>query len=287
MSENEDQSPFGRGFVAACIVIGAILLCGAVLIIAGPTSPAASGASGTAGSGRAGSSGDPGAAGPGGPASAMSSDGSGTDGSGGDLADHPAGPDGSASVGPRAKATAGTASACGLPDGEQAIPLKAPAADGWDVSRRVVVPRSAAYGPAKVDPDGFRRCFAHSPAGAVYAAYSAVAAIADQHQTIATIPKLMLPGPDAEALLREVRKQTPDGSSAPTQVAGYRVLDASGDRATVVLAMPVESAYMSATFTLVWHDGDWRLVPPTPGEPVGAPYAQQRDLADFVAWSGV
>jgi hypothetical protein len=159
--------------------------------------------------------------------------------------------------------------------------------DGWDVSRRVVVPRSAAYGPAKIDPDGFRRCFAHSPTGAVYAAYSAVAAIADQRKAAATVTKLMLPGPDTDALLGELRKQTPNDKPDPTQVAGYRVLDASGDRATVTLALPVEAAFMSATFTLVWHDGDWRLVPPTPGEPVGAPYAQQRDLAGFVAWSGV
>jgi hypothetical protein len=159
--------------------------------------------------------------------------------------------------------------------------------DGWDVSRRVVVPRSAAYGPAKVDPDGFRRCFAHSPTGAVFAAYSAVAAIADQRKAVATVTKLMLPGPDADALLGELRKETPTNNTAPTQIAGYRVIDASRDRATVTLAMPVETAFMSATFTLVWLDGDWRLVPPVPGEPVGAPFAQQRDLAGFVPWSGV
>ena len=67
--------------------------------------------------------------------------------------------------------------------------------DGWEVSRRVVVPRSAAYGPASSDPDGFRRCFAHSPTGAVYAAYNAIAATADQRRSIATVGKLMLPGP--------------------------------------------------------------------------------------------
>jgi hypothetical protein len=51
--------------------------------------------------------------------------------------------------------------------------------------------------------------------------------------------------------------------------------------------MPVETAFVSANFTLVWSGGDWRVVPPTPGESVGAPYAQQRDLSGFVAWSGV
>ncbi|HEY0472494.1 MAG TPA: hypothetical protein VGD34_12530 [Kribbella sp.] len=257
MSENEDQSPYGRGFVAACIVIGVILLCGAVLLITGLTSPSV----------------DPTAAT--GPATgaATPSEASGTPDPGGGGSTDPA--------------PAVDRVGCRLRDGEQAIPLRAPAVDGWDVSRRVVVPRSAAYGPAKVDPDGFRRCFAHSPTGAVFAAYSAVAAIADQRKAVATVTKLMLPGPDADALLGELRKETPTNNTAPTQIAGYRVIDASRDRATVTLAMPVETAFMSATFTLVWLDGDWRLVPPVPGEPVGAPFAQQRDLAGFVPWSGV
>ena len=38
MNDNKDQSPFGRGFIAACIVIGAVLLCGALVLITGLTS---------------------------------------------------------------------------------------------------------------------------------------------------------------------------------------------------------------------------------------------------------
>jgi hypothetical protein len=165
--------------------------------------------------------------------------------------------------------------------------LKAPAVDGWEVSRRVVVPRSAAYGPAKVDPDGFRRCFAHSPTGAVYAAYSAIAALADLRKASATVQKLMLPGPDTDAFLNEIRRQTPPPDNKPGRVAGFRVLDASGDRMTLALAVPFDTAVVSATFTLVWYDGDWRLLPPAPGESIGEPYAQHWNLAGFVAWSGV
>ena len=44
MSENEDQSPFGRGFIAAAIVIVTILACGGILLVTGltadPTPPA-------------------------------------------------------------------------------------------------------------------------------------------------------------------------------------------------------------------------------------------------------
>jgi hypothetical protein len=143
------------------------------------------------------------------------------------------------------------------------------------------------HGPAKVDSDGFRRCFAHSPSGAVYAAYNAIAAMADQRKGIDTVGKLMLPGRDRDALISKLRQETPDTVSEPTQLAGYRVLDASRDRATVTLALPVESEYVSLTLTLVWQAGDWRMVPPAPGESVGAPYSQHPDLDGFVAWSGV
>ncbi|NEA33195.1 hypothetical protein [Streptomyces sp. SID13031] len=182
----------------------------------------------------------------------------------------------------------GRGDGCGLPEGDQGIPSsKAPAADGWDVSRRVVVPRSSAYGPGTTDPDGFRRCFAHSPTGAVYAAYSVLAALADQSKTVPTATKLLLPGPDTDALLREARKETPSESSNPPQIAGYRVLDAGRERVTIMLAMPVQTEFMSATLTLTWYDGDWRLIPPQGAGPVGAPYARHRNLNDFVAWSGV
>jgi hypothetical protein len=258
MNENEDQSPFGRGFIAACIVIGAILLCGALLLITGLTS---------GGRTQAASAGEP--------AQTASTP---------QPATPPAepGPAESGSVGP--VATGGT---CALPAGDQAIPTKAPSADGWEVSRRVVVPRSSTNGPAETDADGFRHCFAQSATGAVFAAYNAVAALADQRQAIPTVQKLMLPGHGTDALIRELRKEEPSTSSAVTQLAGYRVLDAGQDRATIMLALPVESAYMSITLTLAWHDNDWHLQPPPPGEPVGTPFAQHKNLNDFVAWSGV
>ena len=156
-----------------------------------------------------------------------------------------------------------------------------------EVTRRVVVPRSTAYGPGKVDADGFRRCFAHSPTGAVFAAYNTIGAIADQRKAVATTGKLMLPGRDTDALIRELRSEPVSDSSDSAQPVAYRVLDASRDRATVMLAMPVETAFVSATLTLAWYDGDWRVVPPPAGEAVGAPFAQRRDLDGFVSWSGI
>ena len=285
MNENdEDQSPFGRGFVAASIVIGAVLLCGALLLITGLTSDSSGASVSSVSAGTTDSrepalapSSDPGAQPAPGPASPIAESSPGLLGRPSDSAGQPAGSTGQAT---------GSGTGCALPAGDQTIPIKPPSVDGWDVSRRVVVPRSSTYGPAKTDRDGFRRCFAQSPTGAVFAAYNAVAALADQRQAIPTVQKLMLPGPNTDALIRELRTEEPS-DSAPAQLAGYRVLDANEDRATIMLALPVESAYMSITLTFVWHHNDWHLQPPPPGEPVGTPFAQHRDLSDFVSWSGV
>ena len=301
MSENEDQSPFGRGFIAACIVIGAILACAGALLVTGlssaPTAANSTSHSTDASADCATTDGSSPDAPADGATSAGSSTGDGTPStpsSGQSGADsHVTPPAGEAGAQPTGHASAGvqptgTANRCRLPDGDQSIPSnQAPTSDGWEVSRRVVVPRSSAYGPAKTDPDGFRRCFAHSPTGAVYAAYNVIAALADQTKAVPTAGKLMVPGRDADALIQQLKKEPTDGASEPTQLAGYRVLDASRDRATIMLALPMESEYMSATITLTWYAGDWRLVPPTNDNPVGAPYSQHRDLDGFVAWSGV
>ncbi|MFC6157853.1 hypothetical protein [Kribbella jiaozuonensis] len=254
---SEEKSPFGRGFIAASIVIGAVVLCGAVLLIGNLTSSGAT------------------------PAQAQQQAVVPTV-----PATEPGGGEPAVPTTP-AGARPAKSGGCNRAAGDQSVPQQPPAVDGWEVSSRIVVPRSSGFGPAKTDADGFRRCFAHSPTGAVYAAYSAYAAMADQDKVVATARKLMVPGPGTDALIRELQTdQSASGYTVP-QLAGYRVIDAGPDRVSLMLATSVNTAYMSLTLTLVWHDGDWLLQPPAVGEPVGAPFSQHRDLSDFVAWSGV
>ncbi|WP_410786958.1 hypothetical protein [Kribbella sp. C-35] len=263
MSKDKDEkSPYGAGFIAACIVVGAVLICGIVIIFAGGGRSTQATAA---------------AQQPVGTASVQPTD------------EAPATPDGGPAPTNNANSSGSErrTGSCGLPAGDQAVPAEAPAVDGWDVSRRVVVPRSSKYGPGTTDSDGFRHCFAHSPTGAVYAAYSAIAAIADQSKLVPTVKKLMVPGSATDSLLRQAGTDASSSGDSTVQVVGYRVLDAGPDRVTLMLAMPVESVYMSANLTLVWHQGDWRLQPPPPGEAVGAPFSQHRDLSDFVKWSGI
>jgi hypothetical protein len=274
MTEPTEKSPYGPGFIAACITLTAILACGALLLVTAPsTDPAASAVDPSSRSTNGGGQPAPPTSGQRGAAPSTA---------------QPAGeavaqPSGSTSTG-----SSGTTTSCGPPDGDQAIPSEQPPkADLWEISRRVVVPRSSAYGPGKTDSDGFRRCFAHSPTGAVYAAYNVIAALADQSKIIPTVTKLLVPGRDTDLLLQEVRKETADTASTPAQVAGYRIVDAGRDRVTIMLAMPVKTEFMSGTFTLSWQHGDWRLIPPPSAAAVGTPYSQHHNLNDFVAWSGV
>lgn len=258
MSKDKDEkSPYGAGFIAACIVVGAVLICGIVIIFAGGDRSAHAIAPAQQ------------------PVEAASVQ----------PTDEPASaPASGPAQTSRPERRSGS---CGLPAGDQTVPAEAPAADGWDVSRKVVVPRSSTYGPGTTDSDGFRHCFAHSPTGAVYAAYSAIAAIADQSKLVPTVKKLMVPGPATDSLLRQAATGGSSSDASTVQVVGYRVIAAAPDQVTLMLAMPVESVYMSANLTLVWHQGDWRVQPPTPGEAVGAPFSQHRDLSDFVKWSGI
>lgn len=154
---------------------------------------------------------------------------------------------------------------------------------------RIVVPRSAEFGPGRVDGDGFRRCFAHSPTGAVFAAYHSVAALADDDHVVPNAARVLLPGPDTDRMLADLAAEGPgDGiDDSPSQLAGFRVIDAGPDRVTVALAMRVKDAYASATFTMAWHRDDWLVLAPRPGQQFGAPYSQLSGLGDFVRWSGV
>lgn len=273
--EGHDAASFDRGFVVAAIVVGAIALCGLLLVVGTLFDPDPS----TASTSPAGTS-------PAGASSAGTSS-SGTSEAGGPSEQGgPATPGGVATPGGAVKPVA-EQGRCGPPDGDQDVPLRRPGDTTWEVFRRVVVPRSERFGPAKVDPDGLRRCFAHSPTGAVFAAYSAVAALADNSRVVPTAARLLLPGPDTDRMLQELAAEPVASEDAPSQLAGFRVIDASRDRVTVALAMRVGQGYVSATFTLVWHDSDWRLQPPRPGQQFGAPFSQQAGLGDFVVWSGV
>jgi hypothetical protein len=191
---------------------------------------------------------------------------------------------------PASQATSGTAG-CSLPAGDQQIPRTPPQGTSWVLVNMVAVPGTEAYGPQLTD-GGLRRCFAHSPGGAVFAAYNFIAAMSlpddpDGAKTFPILRRVMTPGANLESYIKWLPTQ-PDtsGGGGGVQMVGFRVLDATADRVTLLVAGQAGGGYASSTWTMVWQDGDWKVVSPQPGEMAGAPYTSLSDLSGFVPWRG-
>lgn len=199
------------------------------------------------------------------------------------------GPSGEPSTGQ--SSPAGTAT-CSLPAGSQQVPDTPIHGAAWSLVNQLAVPAAAAYGPQVTDPDGLRRCFAHSPVGAVFAAYNHIGSMSIQNdstgaKTFPILRRIMVPGQNLNSYI-EWLKTAPDdsGDASGVQMAGFKVLDATDDRVTLLVAAQAGEGYASSTWTMVWQNGDWKVLPPQPGERAGAPFSPLQDLTGFVPWRG-
>lgn len=181
---------------------------------------------------------------------------------------------------------------CDLPAGDQTIPTTPIHGTQWSLVFRHAVPSSPRFGPQVVDQDGLRRCFAHSPAGAVYAAYNHIVSMSppddvSDDQAFSILRRIITAGPDRDAYFRylETAPDSPDDDTV-VQLVGFKVLDATKNRVTVLVAAQAGTAYVSSTWTLVWQDSDWKVRAPKAGERAGDPYTSIPDLTGFVPWRG-
>jgi hypothetical protein len=99
----------------------------------------------------------------------------------------------------------------------------------------------------------------------------------------------MTPGPNRDRYFDYLRTPDDTGSSGggSAQVAGFKVVDATSDRATVLVAFQAGAGYASSSWTLSWVGADWLVVAPRPGDRAGDPYTTLTDLTGFVPWRGV
>lgn len=196
-------------------------------------------------------------------------------------------------------AQAGGDSVCGLADGESGASYldQAPQADRWDYQGSTAYPVSAQYGPGATDPAGFRYCFQHSPAGAVFAAVSAVAQPdgLDEQAAASWMRYFAAPGSARDELLAMAERsgtgtsQSRDvggSTGARVRVAGFRLLAYDGSSARVDVAVggsaDGRTMLMSMVYELVWLDGDWRLVMRDAKAPMDV--ATIPDLVGYVPW---
>lgn len=180
--------------------------------------------------------------------------------------------------------SAGSSSACDLPDGSQDVPTTAPDTK-WYFKAKIAVPKSPVFGPAEGAAEGsIARCFAHSPTGALFAAATIAAETSSFSPTAGDAILAHVVAGD----LRDEMVRTLDPAPGPlTQIVGFKFEDSTRDRVTVTLATrivdgPNAGAVGATPMTLVWVEGDWKqeLNP-------SATTVVLTSLDGFVQWSGI
>jgi hypothetical protein len=158
-----------------------------------------------------------------------------------------------------APARASTQRSCpALADGTP-IPSGAPPGVAWRHLGAMPVPVSPTAGPAHRTGAAWR-CYAHSPTGAVLAAFGIPAALCGPHWRPATALEV-LPGPGRRAFLAAgaLQRFTPPAGTI-TRPVGFAVVSYRWAQATVETLVADGSEFAASFRTLAWSHGDWRLV---------------------------
>lgn len=204
--------------------------------------------------------------------------------SGGDGPTTAAGPDSAAPA-----ASAEDSETCDQPAGSQTPPTTAPVSS-WELVGAVIAPTDPeAAGPGRVDDTGLRRCFAHDPVGALYAAVNWMGSLTDRElaEAASADDGITAPGPGLEAFRAELAASTPEdfADSGDFQIVGFRYRTYTGDDALVNIAIGVVGGGM-ATFPmpLHWSGEDWQLQLPLDGNLPNTSDALS-SLTNYVEWS--
>lgn len=160
----------------------------------------------------------------------------------------------------------------GLSD-DQSYPTSAPETK-WEAyaGSALTVPISKEYGPLEHDGK-MPKCFAHSPAGAVYAAPNLLGAFSIGFQQEAAVDS-----PEAADLLED-QKQADQGNLAT--IRGFRIDSYTGSEAEVSLYGEQGEVSAAITISLIWDEKakDWKI-DARPGFPLDA----EANKDEFVMW---
>lgn len=178
---------------------------------------------------------------------------------------------------------AAAASVCGLPSGDQAKPATTSTDTKWELIGKIAAPTSPTqYGPGKTEDNGLRSCFAHSPTGALYAGANMIV-LGSSGRPDLLAQNLVVEGPERDKMLSEPPTSAP--TTAAFQIAGYKVVDYSGDRAVIEYGLTAANGSVgSVPVAMQWQGGDWKWVLPATGM---AEARQLSDLNGFISWAGV
>ncbi|MCQ4044277.1 hypothetical protein ACFOSC_29705 [Streptantibioticus rubrisoli] len=179
--------------------------------------------------------------------------------------------------------------ACGLSDTSQTVPTSTPPNIKWELVSGTAVPTSSIAGPGK-ESGGVPSCFAHTPLGALLAVsqIGQRMGVATNSQIVAILKSAAVPGPVLDSDIARLSSMTDQGGNSPSgQLAGFQFVSYQPDTATIniVVKMP-DSSMNTATFTLRWYQGDWKIQLQSTGAD-SSNVSQITSLDGYVPWSGL
>jgi hypothetical protein len=180
-----------------------------------------------------------------------------------------------------------SASACGLPEGDRAVPHSSPEAT-WTSVGDVLIPTSPLIGPGS--SNGMHTCYAHSPTGALFAAVSLVAdeimfgnaaLISDRAYASDQVMQAINSG--------TIRPESDMPKLESLALAGFRFIESTDDSVDLQLlwsgmepgsGSPVNFALRTR---LVWDENDWMFIM----QSTNTAWIAVVDLADsdYTQWS--
>lgn len=134
-------------------------------------------------------------------------------------------------------------------------PADALAAVSWEPFLASALPASADLGPATVE-EPVRRCFQHSPAGAVIAASTIVLTSYAPGVGGQVLERQMVAGPGRDEWVSALAAEP---ATAPATLAAYRVNGCSPSACNVALIAFGQGLYAESVLPMVWVDDDWKV----------------------------
>ncbi len=179
----------------------------------------------------------------------------------------------------------GTTTPCPASASTTTIPTAPPADLRWQTVGAMLVPTSATTGPMRYR-GAIWECYAHSPMGAVIAAYDIFAGLAspDWH---AVAEHEAVPGAGQHAFIAAGNSQTyqPADPGQIAQSVGFEVVSYTPQQATVEALADAGDGYQADERTVAWENGDWKMVL-TPDGTTGPDTQLVTSAGGFVLWGG-
>lgn len=190
-----------------------------------------------------------------------------------------------------AEAPSGGESVCGLSATGGTTLTKAPKDVEWEALGAIYAPASKKHGPGAMDESTrVRSCYSHTPEGALLASTNMLISGNDPQVLLDTIEARVMEGPGKNIAIGQAQQRVGenDTTTVPLEVAGFRLLSYTDDKATVEVVLAAddgtEKVYTTTATDMVWYEGDWRFLLQDDGS--GGPVSGQiSDLSGYIQWN--